>query len=196
VARLRLLYLITHGFFLPGRQEPAPPRIVRGLGLVELDADAATSARLANDPWMRSGLALAGANRWQERGRAGASDGLLTALEVENLDLWGTELVVLSACETGLGERQLGEGALGLRRSIREAGARTVVASLWKVPDRETEWLMTRFLELWLSGTPKAEALRQAQRELIARFRASGDAKRKSAPPLYWAGFLCHGQPE
>jgi CHAT domain-containing protein/Tfp pilus assembly protein PilF len=196
VARPRLLYLVTHGFFIPSQPGPASPAIVRGLGLVGLDVEVANSPRLANDPWMRSGLALTGANRWHERGRAGASDGLLTALEVDNLDLWGTDLVVLSACETGVGERQLGEGAMGLRSSFREAGARTVVASLWKVPDRETERLMTRFLELWLSGTPKADALRQAQRELIARFRASSDPKRKGAPPLYWAGFICHGQPE
>jgi CHAT domain-containing protein/tetratricopeptide (TPR) repeat protein len=195
-ARPRLLYLVTHGFFLPGHQEPVAPPTVRGLSLVEQGSGTVTAPPLANDPLMRCGLALSGANRWQERGRAGASDGLLTALEVENLDLWGTELVVLSACETEVGERQLGEGALGLRHSFREAGARTVVASLWKVPDRETEQLMTRFLALWLSGTPKAEALRQAQRELIARLRDSGDAKRKGAPPLYWAGFICHGQPE
>jgi CHAT domain-containing protein/tetratricopeptide (TPR) repeat protein len=195
-ARPRLLYLVTHGFFLPDRAGALPAPLGRGLGLVELDPGEPGRPTLANDPWLRSGLALAGANRWQERGREGASDGLLTALEVENLDLWGTELVVLSACETGLGEVHVGEGALGLRRSFQKAGARTVVASLWKVPDKETERLMTRFLELWLSGKPKAEALRQAQREQIAELRRSDDPKRKGAPPLYWAGFICHGQPE
>src|SRR5262249_51469123 len=118
------------------------------------------------------------------------------AYEAQNLDLWGTELVVLSACETGLGDNLLGDEILGLRRAFQIAGARTVVASLWKVPDRETEMLMTRFLALWLAGKPKAEALRQAQREMIAQLRKSTDAKRQAVPPLYWAGFICHGQPE
>jgi CHAT domain-containing protein len=121
---------------------------------------------------------------------------LLTALEVENLDLWGTELVVLSACETGLGEVQVGEGVLGLRRAFQLAGAQTVVASLWKVPDAETEQLMTNFLGRWLKGQGKAAALRQAQIDMIRSLRASSSAARREAPPLYWAGFICHGRPD
>src|SRR5262249_12352118 len=148
------------------------------------------------DPRLRSGLALAGANRRQERAAAGASDGLLTALEAENLDLWGTELVVLSACETGLGQVRGGEGVLGLRRALQLAGARTVVASLWKVPDAETERLMTGFLRRWLAGQGGAEALRSAQLDMIRALRASPDARRRLAPPVYWAGFVCHGAAE
>jgi CHAT domain-containing protein len=82
---------------------------------------------------------------------------------------------------------------LGLRRAFQLAGAQTVVASLWKVPDQETEQLMTGFLGRWLKGQGKAEALRQAQLELIGSLRASASAARREASPLYWAGFVCHG---
>jgi CHAT domain-containing protein len=145
---------------------------------------------------LRSGLALAGANHWRRRAGSGLSDGLLTALEVQNLDLWGTELVVLSACETGLGKVEVGEGVLGLRRAFQNAGARTVLASLWQVPDRETELLMAAFFRRWLQGTPPARALRAAQLKLIAALRKDGNPVRRQAPPLWWAGFICHGQAE
>jgi hypothetical protein len=194
--RPRLLYCITHGFFLKdldrlrGKTDP-----LRELELVDAGPRRVKLPDPGDKPGLRSGLALAGANRWQERSAQGLSDGLLTALEVEDLDLWGTELVVLSACETGLGEVQVGEGVLGLRRAFQQAGAQTVLASLWKVPDAETEQLMTAFFQRWLAGAGKAEALRQAQVELIGRLRASKEAKHRNAPPLYWAGFICHGLP-
>ncbi len=101
---------------------------------------------------------------------------------------------MLSACETGLGEVRVGEGVIGLRRGFQLAGAATVVASLWRVPDAETEQLMTRFLGRWLKGEGKAAALRQAQLAMIRSLRESGDAARRAAPPLYWAGFVCHGR--
>jgi CHAT domain-containing protein/Flp pilus assembly protein TadD len=206
--RPRLLYLITHGFFLEDVQRDASKEKLRDLELV---GPRLRLPSFGEDPRLRSGLALAGANQWQERSAKGLSDGLLTALEVENLDLWGTELVVLSACETGRGEVQVGEGVLGLRRAFQLAGAQTVLASLWKVPDAETERLMTDTLSRWLKGTPPHEALRQAQLEMIGRLRAEaprprGDAARAEprgpltarglAPPLYWAGFICHGRPD
>jgi CHAT domain-containing protein len=152
IRRPRLLYLITHGFFLPDLERPKDDRTMRGLEVVSLDTGRARLPSFGEDPRLRSGLALAGANHWQQRSERGQSDGLLTAREVENLDLFGTELVVLSACETGLGQVQVGEGVLGLRRAFQAAGARTVLASLWKVPDNETEKLMTRFFQLWLSA--------------------------------------------
>jgi CHAT domain-containing protein len=116
-------------------------------------------------------------------------------LEAEDLDLWGTEAVVLSACETGRGQVQVGEGVLGLRRAFQQAGARTVLTSLWKVPDAETEQLMTAFPRHWLGGADKSEALRQDQLELIRRLRNSKAQDQRAAPSLYWAGFICHGQP-
>jgi CHAT domain-containing protein len=130
------------------------------------------------------------------RAAAGRSDGLLTALEAEGLDLWGTELVVLSACETGLGQVEAGEGVLGLRRAFQQAGARTVVASLWRVPDTETQRVMAAFFRHWLGGVPKGRALRQAQLEVLAALRGDTDPQRRKAPPLLWAGFICHGLPE
>jgi CHAT domain-containing protein len=192
--RPRLLYCVTHGFFLQDVERAPGKAGLRDLELVNVGGVRSALPRFGDDPRLRSGLALAGANKWQERSAKGLSDGLLTALEVEQLDLWGTELVVLSACETGLGEVQVGEGILGLRRAFQLAGARTVVASLWKVPDAETEQLMTAFLSRWLKGQGKAEALRGAQLEMIRRLRET--ASRREAAPLYWAGFICHGQAE
>src|SRR5207248_4226139 len=127
-----VLYLITHGFFLPDLQflDKDRERLMRGFELVSTGPGIPRLPGFQEDPRLRSGLALAGANKWKERSDRGLSDGLLTALEVENLDLWGTELVVLSACETGLGEVQIGEGVLGLRRAFQNAGAKTVLASL------------------------------------------------------------------
>jgi CHAT domain-containing protein len=195
-ARPRLLYCVTHGFFLADlRRLPQGPGPLRELELADAGPGQWKLPPPGDDPRLRSGLALAGANRWRERGARGLSDGLLTALEVEGLDLWGTELVVLSACETGLGEVEVGEGVLGLRRAFQLAGAQTVLASLWKVPDAETERLMTAFFQRWLDGGGKAEALRQAQLALIKQLRVSTDARHRGAPPLYWAGFICHGRP-
>jgi tetratricopeptide (TPR) repeat protein/CHAT domain-containing protein len=195
VSRPRLLYCITHGFFLEDRPRPAAPNPLRELALVDAGPKKWRLPDPGPDPRLASGLALAGANRWQQRSKRGISDGLLTALEAEDLDLWGTELVVLSACDTGRGQVQVGEGVLGLRRAFQQAGAQTVLASLWKVPDAETEQLMTAFLRRWLEGVDKSEALRQAQLELIRRLREGKDKDKRTAPPLYWAAFICHGQP-
>src|SRR5205807_4211021 len=106
----RLLYCITHGFFLRDRERlPGMEAEQRGLKLVEIDRPRWHPPDPSNNDLLRSGLVLAGANRWQERVARGQSDGWLTAYEVQNLDLWGTELVVLSACDTGRGAVQVGE---------------------------------------------------------------------------------------
>lgn len=109
---------------------------------------------------MRSGLALAGAN-WKSKGFSpppAAEDGMLTAQDVTGLDLSATELVVLSACDTGLGAVHNGEGVFGLPRAFVLAGARTLVMSLWKVPDEQTRELMIDFYSRLLKGEPRAEA--------------------------------------
>ena len=139
------------------------------------------------NPLLRSGLALAGANTWN-RGETlppEAEDGLLTAEDVSGMDLLDTELVVLSACDTGLGEVQVGEGVFGLRRTFMLAGARTLVMSLWKVPDQQTQELMADFYRLLLSGHPRAEALREAQLALKAKY----------PHPRFWGAFICQGNP-
>jgi CHAT domain-containing protein len=101
------------------------------------------------------------------------------------MDLLGTRLVVLSACETGLGEIRNGEGVQGLRRAFIEAGARTVVMSLWKVPDRETMELMVHFHEMVQAGERCAAALHAAQKAI-----------RKQHPhPGFWGAFVCLGDP-
>jgi len=158
-----ILHLATHGFFLPDQavgRVPADP----GDPIERLRQE----ARLEN-PLLRSGLLLAGFNTWR-RGLPTpeeAETGVLTAEEVLTMDLSGTELVVLSACETGLGEVHAGEGVFGLQRAFRLAGARTLVMSLWKVPDLATAVLMERFYEnLLRRRMPRDESLREAQQFL------------------------------
>jgi CHAT domain-containing protein/tetratricopeptide (TPR) repeat protein len=164
----RVLHVATHGFFLP-----------------DLRAKPGRGFPAGDNPLLRSGLAFAGANTWLAGGAppADAEDGLLTAEDVTGLDLLGTELVVLSACETGLGEVRAGEGVFGLRRAFQLAGAQTVVMSLWKVPDGPTRELMGRFYRHLLAGLPRAEALRQAQLAVKARH----------PDPRTWGAFICQG---
>ncbi|HEV3122393.1 MAG TPA: CHAT domain-containing protein, partial [Isosphaeraceae bacterium] len=149
-------------------------------------------------PGLLSGLVCAGAN---QPAQPGHDDGILTALEVAELDLTGTELVVLSACETGLGEAVAGgEGLLGLQRAFQVAGARNVVASLWKVSDSATRMLMERFYaNLWVKGLSPAAALREAQLSLLRRGRERGLEPEEGRnvphvsdrlPPRHWAAFV------
>lgn len=180
-ARPIVLHVATHGFFLAGDHQA-----IAGARALEFDAGGA-EAPAAADPWqppgnplLRSGLALAGANE-----RVGRDDGILTALEVASMDLRGTELVVLSACETGLGEVEGGEGVYGLRRALAIAGARSQVMSLWKVDDAATRDLMIDFYKKLSGGTGRGEALRAAQQGLLA------DSKRRH--PYYWAAFIPSG---
>jgi len=127
-------------------------------------------------------LALAGANHL----RSGDEDGILTALEMSGLDLIGTKVVVLSACETGMGSTRAGEGVYGLRRALILAGAESQVVSLWKVPDDATRDLMIHYYEQLLAGDGRAEALRQAQLKIMQRPGWSH--------PFFWASFVPVGE--
>ena len=164
----RILHMATHGFFLEDQQlDPNMAR--RELGGVGSEAGGEGgrfSGPLPENPLLRSGLALAGAETWLCGGQPPleAEDGLLTAEDVSGLDLLATDLVVLSACETGLGEVRRGEGVFGLRRAFVLAGAKTLAMSLWKVPDLATAILMDRFYENLLGRRlPRDQSLRDAQ---------------------------------
>ncbi len=177
----RVLHLSTHGFFLSDQQIKHRAEMSSG-----------EQASGIEDPMLRSGLLLAGADRVfkHDPPLANADDGVLTAYEASGLDLNGTELVVLSACETGLGEARAGEGVFGLRRALQVAGAEAVLMSMWKVPDRETEELMTSFYGKWLSGKDKHQALREAQMEL----RQKIIAREGHDIPYYWGAWVLVGK--
>ena len=148
-------------------------------------------ARLLSEPLLRSGLALAGANQ-ASTARPSSNDGLLTAEEALDLKLEGTDLVVLSACQTGLGEVENGEGVYGLRRALTQAGARALVMSMWVVPDRETVELMVEFYKNLQSGKfNRAQALRQAMlKEKEVTSKRYGHTN-----PLFWGSFVFLGRP-
>jgi CHAT domain-containing protein len=147
---------------------------------------------LMSNPLLRSGLILAGANRTigeMNEGAFSSEDGILTAMEVSGLNLIGTDLVVLSACQTGIGDVQSGEGVFGLRRAFQHAGARSIVMSMFAVPDESTSYLMERFYENWLSGLSKSSALRNASLSILNERRN----RSVSTHPLFWGGFVLIG---
>jgi CHAT domain-containing protein len=178
-----ILHIATHGFFL--NEQGATTVETPG---VPSDDSLRISLRLSKwaakikNPLLRSGLALAKVN---ER-HGGDDDGVLTALEVASLDLWRTKLVVLSGCDTGIGEVKNGEGVYGLRRALVLAGSETQVLSLWPVLDRETRKLMTGYYGRLLKGEGRGEALRQIQLGMLK------DARRRH--PYHWASFIQAGE--
>jgi CHAT domain-containing protein len=196
------LHFATHGYFAPKELRSASAAASR----TEEDDSIGFFGRKdvsGFHPGLLSGLVLAGANRPVD---VDHDDGILTALEVEALDLGSVDLATLSACETGLGETTLGEGLLGLQRAFQTAGARSVVAGLWKVPDRATQALMERFYQnMWQKKLPKLEALREAQLWMIhagpkqtglTRGLDAADEPAETAnglSPYYWAAFVLSG---
>jgi CHAT domain-containing protein/Tfp pilus assembly protein PilF len=169
----RILHIATHGFFLldtPSASEMIGPN--RSIN---------TNIKIEN-PLLRSGLAFTGANLHTTKG----DDGILTALEASGLNLWGTKLVTLSACDTGLGEVKNGEGVYGLRRAFVLAGTETLVMSLWSVNDYVTREMMTNYYKGLRNGLGRGEALRQVQLKMLK------DKRRQH--PYYWASFIQSGE--
>lgn len=181
----RVLHIATHGFFVPSQARAAQARLQgttysMGVGQA-IGPDTRYNAEL--NPLLRSGVVLAGVSNAAMDERSLRTDGILTAYEAGLLNLQGTELVVLSACETGLGEVQAGEGIYGLQRSFQLAGAQAVITSLWRVDDSATQLLMSTFYRLWLSGISKQAAFRQAQLQVRQQY----------PEPYYWGAFVLVG---
>jgi CHAT domain-containing protein len=185
----RLLHVATHGFV---REDLLAGLYVRKIQEAWLGADMERQLAAGHDPMLLSGLALAGAN---PREGANGDDGILTALEASYLDLDGVELVTLSACETAKGTAESGEGVQGLVSAFQMAGARSVLASLWKVDDEATRLLMEAVYERLLrqeNPLSPADALREAA--LALRDRKEPDGTRRFAAPRYWAAFVAYGR--
>lgn len=211
-----IMLIATHGLFLPDSQQP--PNLKRNL----LGLERFSQVKVEN-PMMRSGLALAGANTWLSGGTLPkkAGKGFVFAHDIASLDLWANELTVLSACDTARGDIKIGEGVFGLRRAFAVAGTKTLVMSLWKVPDKVTALLMDRFFHNLQSGMNRANALQEAQvyirkitvgqlrklalgievlKELLEVKELSTDSQidcqEEDTPfehPFYWGAWICQG---
>lgn len=186
VASANLIHIATHGFFYP---EPslAEQLIIQETEQVD-DLSFRGGSRGAgynnyvtnNDPMMRSGIALSGANRvWNDPNIPIDQDGVLTALDFSLMDLHNIELIVLSACETGLGDVKGSEGVYGLQRSLKLAGAKRIIMSLWQVPDKETKEFMLHFYEELMKSKNIEEAFVNTQRSMSSKY-----------DPYYWGAFI------
>ncbi len=173
-----ILHVATHGFFL---EDVKNVTLETRTATKSITHDEAVTP-IIQDPLLRSGLILAGFNQHRTEG----DNGVLTAKEAAGLNLWGTKLVVLSACDTGVGEVKNGEGVYGLRRALMLAGAQTQVMSLWPVSDTATrEWMIEYYTGLQ-QGLGRSEALRQVQLKLLQ--------KKSRQHPFYWASFIPSGE--
>jgi CHAT domain-containing protein len=185
-----MLHIASHGFFLEdgthdGGDAPGPAGSRAAPGTRAMSA----SVKVEN-PLLRSGIALAGANLRREA----HDDGILTALEASGLNLWGTKLVTLSACDTGVGEVRNGEGVYGLRRAFVLAGAETLVMSLWPVSDYMTRQMMTPYYTGLRAGLGRGDALRQAKLALLKKSDPQHPARHPFEHPFYWASFIQSGE--
>ncbi len=191
----QILHIATHGFFLP--KETGPNKSTEPTG-------SPTDRTNRENPLLRSGLILAGV---KQQASGEGQDGVLTALEMAGLNLWGTKLVVLSACETGIGDVKRGEGVYGLRRALVLAGSESQVISLWKVSDGGTRDLITNYYQRLQGLEGRTEALRQVQLMMlqgqlnpasVSGNRGTSDTSENTIRtdyrhPYYWAAFIQSG---
>ena len=170
----KIFHIATHGFYTPTTQ-----------GRLE-DELQANEARLHENPLLRTGLLLKGAGDLMEKTayNYNMENGILTAYEAMNLNLDKTDLVVLSACETGLGDLEAGEGVYGLQRAFLVAGAKVLIMSMFKVDDEATQKLMLIFYQKWLNSGKLRESFIEAKKELRTQY----------ADPIYWGAFMMIGQ--
>jgi len=170
-----ILHIATHGYFLSDLSE------VEGESVFGVDVEKAVQ-----NPLLRSGLLFSGASNFlnYDGSKETKDNGILTAFEVKNMDLRGTELVVMSACETGLGEVMNGEGVYGLQRAFQVAGAKSIIMSLWTVDDKTTQELMVEFYQRYLNGMDKIQAFREARLVIRDRYKE----------PYFWGAFKLLGK--
>jgi CHAT domain-containing protein len=182
-----ILHLATHGFFFDDpnniRFEEKKEKVeygevtFRGAGRGGFGVNSFVNN---SNPLMRSGLVLAGANDvWVKKEQGSAEDGVLTAQEVTQIDMRKNNLVVLSACETGLGDIKGSEGVYGLQRSLKMAGVKNIIMSLWQIPDKETVEFMGKFYEKFLAMKDIRQAFSEAQHEMRLKYN-----------PYYWGAFV------
>jgi CHAT domain-containing protein len=187
-----ILHIATHGFFLEQasstpRSLPTP-QALPDQATRKVGSTGALAARMPKcppeEPLLCSGLVLAGAGASEPASVSRRiEESWVTALELAGLNLWGTQLVVLSACDTGRGEIQLGQSVAGLRRAFLEAGSETLVSSLWRVDDKITRQLMEGYYRHLLAGQGRSAALREAMKEL----------RHEQPHPHFWAPFIALG---
>ena len=168
----KLLHIATHGYFLDDRKKSKIRSSISNI----------YNSSFGDDPYLKSGLLFAGAQNTINRISINTFDnGILTAAEVKELNFKNTDLVILSACETGLGVNLTGEGIIGLPRAFMIAGAKSVIMSLWSVSDEKTNQLMVKFYSNWvIKKMTKEDALFSAKKEL----------KNIYPEPYFWAGFI------
>ena len=183
----RMIHIASHAFFLADQSKTQKTATAIARSSQAGTDGLRTAAIQGENPLLRSGIALAGANRALQQTAASDDDGYLTALEVAQLDWKGTELVVISACESGRGDIRAGEGVYGLKRAIAVAGARSSLLSLWKVDDAATAAFMQSFYERLKAGTPRADALAATQKQ----FRQHPIPAWRH--PYVWAAFQLSG---
>jgi CHAT domain-containing protein len=185
----RIVHVSTHGYFI---QDDCPSALGErpGAAVSGPTAGEQLPSRVGDNPLLLSGLILAGANRRDAQLEDGEDeDGILTAEEIASLDLTGLEWAVLSACETGLGRLQAGEGILGLRRAFEIAGAGTLIMTLWRVKDEPSRAWMRELYTERLQGLSTAEAVRGASIAILSSRREDG----LDTHPFSWGAFVATG---